>query len=369
MILSRYIFRETVKTQVAVLGILLMIFLSQSFIRILSRAARGALPTQLVTEVLALNIPSMALLMLPLSLFIAILFAHGRLYAESEMTVMRAVGMTPTSTMAVTQLLAVITMGVAALNTMWISPWAEEQQYLLLDKVKADPGLFALDSGRFMNLDNGKVVAYIDRLEGEGVKELSRIYILQQGDAKQAPTVVVSDTGNIQRDGNGLQWLTLNDGKRYEGPTAKGEFKISEFDEYRSWIQDREDVAASNRKLSAMPMQELLASDNLKATAEWQWRVALPLSIPILTLIVVPMAVVNPRQGRYAKLLPAIVLYLSYFLLLSAGKAALERGSLPPFPGLYSVPLLFVLLFALPLNLVDTRWFNRLRLGIKGGKA
>ena len=369
MILSRYIFRETVKTQVAVLGILLMIFLSQSFIRILSRAARGALPTQLVTEVLALNIPSMALLMLPLSLFIAILFAHGRLYAESEMTVMRAVGMTPASTMAVTQLLAVITMGVAALNTMWISPWAEEQQYLLLDKVKADPGLFALDSGRFMNLDNGKVVAYIDRLEGEGVKELSRIYILQQGDAKQAPTVVVSDTGNIQRDGNGLQWLTLNDGKRYEGPTAKGEFKISEFDEYRSWIQDREDVAASNRKLSAMPMQELLASDNPKATAEWQWRVALPLSIPILTLIVVPMAVVNPRQGRYAKLLPAIVLYLSYFLLLSAGKAALERGSLPPFPGLYSVPLVFVLLFVLPLNLVDTRWFNRLRLGIKGGKA
>ncbi len=26
----------------------------------------------------------------------------------------------------------------------------------------------ALDSGRFMNLDNGKVVAYIDQLEGEG---------------------------------------------------------------------------------------------------------------------------------------------------------------------------------------------------------
>ncbi len=53
MILSRYIFKETIKTQVAVLGILLMIFLSQSFIRILSRAARGALPTQLVTEMLA----------------------------------------------------------------------------------------------------------------------------------------------------------------------------------------------------------------------------------------------------------------------------------------------------------------------------
>ena len=181
MILSRYIFKETIKTQVAVLGILLMIFLSQSFIRILSRAARGALPTQLVTEMLALNIPYMALLMLPLSLFIAILFAHGRLYAESEMTVMRAVGVGPASTMGIAQLLALLTMLVSGVNAMWIAPWAEEQQYQLLDQVKADPGLFALDSGRFMNLDNGKVVAYIDKLEGEGVKELSRIYVLQQG--------------------------------------------------------------------------------------------------------------------------------------------------------------------------------------------
>ena len=35
----------------------------------------------------------------------------------------------------------------------------------------------------------------------------------------------------------------------------------------------------------------------------------------------------------------------------------------------YSVPLLFLLLFALPLNLVETRWRNRLRLRMNGGKA
>ena len=369
VILSRYIFKETVKTQLAVLGILLLIFLSQSFIRILSRAARGAIPTQLVSEMLALNIPSMAMLMLPISLFIAVLFAHGRLHAESEMTVMRAVGLGPNSTMMATQLLACLTMVVALFNSMWLTPWAEEQQYRVLDKVKADPGFFALDSGRFMNLDNGKVVAYIDRLDGKSEKKLTRIYILQQGSDAQAPSVVVSDSGSIKSDGSGLQWLTLNDGKRYEGPSNKGEFKISEFAEYRTWIQDKEGVAAERRKVTALYLPALLASDDPKAVAEWQWRVALPLSIPILTLIVVPMAVVNPRQGRYAKLLPAILLYLSYFLLLSAGKSALERGDLPAVPGLYLVPLIYLLLFALPLNLTDTRWRNRLRLRIKGSCA
>ncbi|MGL4204917.1 MAG: LPS export ABC transporter permease LptF [Aeromonadaceae bacterium] len=369
MILSRYIFKETLKTQLAVLGILLLIFLSQSFIRILSRAARGAIPTQLVSEMLLLNIPSMAMLMLPISLFIAVLFAHGRLHAESEMTVMRAVGMGPGSAMMATQVLACLTMLVALFNAMWLAPWAEEQQYRVLDKVKADPGFFALDSGRFMNLDGGKVVAYIDRLDGKSEKKLTRIYILQQGSSTQAPSVVVSDSGSIKSDETGLQWLTLNDGKRYEGPSEKGEFKISQFAEYRTWIQDKEGVTTERRGVSALYLPALLASKDPKAVAEWQWRVALPLSIPILTLIVVPMAVVNPRQGRYAKLLPAILLYLSYFLLLSAGKSALERGDLPAMPGLYLVPMIFLLFFALPLNLSDTRWRNRLRLRIKGSRA
>lgn len=365
MILSRYIFKETLKTQVAVLGILLLIFLSQSFIRILSRAARGAIPTQLVSEMLALNIPSMALLMLPISLFIAILFAHGRLYAESEMTVMKAIGIGPSSIMRSTQWLAVITMVIAIVNSMWIAPWAEEQQYRLLDKVKADPGFFALDSGRFMNLDNGKVVAYIDRLEGDKEKALSRVYVLQQGDDKNPPSVVVSDSGSIRPDQNGLQWLTLNDGKRYEGPSSKGEFRISAFSEYRTWIQDKEGVVTERRTPSALSALTLLAREDRKSVAEWQWRLSLPLSIPLLTLIAVPMAQVNPRQGRYAKLLPAILLYLSYFLLLSAGKSALERGQLPVWPGLYMVPFFYLLLFAMPLSLGETRWRNRLRLRIK----
>ena len=40
------------------------------------------------------------------------------------------------------------------------------------------------------------------------------------------------------------------------------------------------------------------------------------------------LAKVNPRQGRYLKLLPAIVLYLSYVVLLAAVKNGVEKESL-----------------------------------------
>ncbi len=40
--------------------------------------------------------------------------------------------------------------------------------------------------------------------------------------------------------------------------------------------------------------------------------------MPIVALLALPLAQVNPRQGRYLKLLPAIVLYLSYIVIIMA---------------------------------------------------
>ncbi len=366
MTVFRYIFKETLKTQLAVLFILLLIFSSQQFIKILAQAASGNIPTQLIVTLLSLNLPYMALLLFPLSLFFGVLFTHGRLYAESEMTVLRAVGMGPRSVLGITLVLALITMLLATLNTMWLAPWAREAEYQLLDRARSDPTLTALVGGRFLNVDSGRLVAYVDELEEEGTG-LQRVFLLQQPRDGQVPTILVADSGQLSVDENGLQWLTLKNGRRYSGPMPGQEFKVSQFEEFSAWLQQRREVIASTRKESATSVGELFHSKEIKQIAEWQWRVSLPLSILVLTLIVVPMAVVNPRQGRYAKLLPAILLYLSYFLLLSAGRSALERGTLPVFPGLYAVPVLYMLLFALPLNLAETRWWNGWRLRIKGG--
>ena len=90
MILTRYLTKEVFKSQIAILFILLLIFFSQQLVRVLGSAANGKVPADLVFSLLGLGMPTMAQLMLPLCLFIAILLTFGRLYAESEITVMRA---------------------------------------------------------------------------------------------------------------------------------------------------------------------------------------------------------------------------------------------------------------------------------------
>ncbi|WP_421261684.1 LPS export ABC transporter permease LptF [Aeromonas jandaei] len=360
VIVFRYLFRETLKTQLAVLFVLLLIFVSQQFIKIIGDAADGEVPTRLVSTLLLLNLPNMALLMLPISLFLAILFAHGRLYAESEMTVMHAVGFSHRFVMRSAMLLALLTAVVAAFNTGWIAPQAKERESQVIDQFKADPGISFLQPGRFMELDKGRLVAYIQDLNDNGSK-LQKIFVLQRAEGNNPPSVVVATEGVVTVDENGLQWLTLMDGSRYEGNFSGKQFQISDFREYGLVIRQQE-MERSNRKAAAKPTMELFGTKDNAMMAELQWRISLPLSIPVLTLLVVPLARVNPRQGRYAKLLPAIMLYLSYFLLLSAARSAIDSGRLPYWPGMFLVPLGYLLFIGLPLNLQGTSWWN----GVKG---
>jgi lipopolysaccharide export system permease protein len=99
-------------------------------------------------------------------------------------------------------------------------------------------------------------------------------------------------------------------------------------------------VKSKTRGVDALPTSQLIGVNDSKHQAELQWRIAIPVSILLITFMAVPMAKVNPRQGRYSKLLPALALYLAFFLLLSASKSLIEDGVLPYF-AMWGVQILF----------------------------
>ena len=85
----------------------------------------------------------------------------------------------------------------------------------------------------------------------------------------------------------------------------------------------------------------LIGANSAVYQAELQWRISVMLIVPILTLIAVPLSRVQPRQGRYSRLIPAVILYASYFFLLQFAREAVADGSLSSTIGLWSVHLLF----------------------------
>ncbi|MFC6671594.1 LptF/LptG family permease [Marinobacterium aestuariivivens] len=73
----------------------------------------------------------------------------------------------------------------------------------------------------------------------------------------------------------------------------------------------------------------------------------------VVALIAVPMSRTNPRQGRFAKLIPSILLYLLYLTLLGAARSGVEDAE-TPVAALWLVHGLFL---ALALNLIFAERF------------
>lgn len=336
LIIFRYLLVETFKAQFAVFAVLMTIFTSQTLMRVLDDAVDGKLPTELVANMLMLYMPSLAGLILPLSLFIGIFLAHGQMYADSEMTVLKACGVSEWYVSRVTLVLALIIAIIAGLFSLWWTPSAFEEREVLRQEIKANVGLSSIVAGQFEQSSNKKAVIFVHENE-KNSGQLSKVFVAQltaNNESENDFYVLYAKSGYTESFNQGAERLILSEGTAYQGNSHQLDYQITDFVDYKMIIKEQT-IEEKRLKLLAVPTPELLTIPGNAAIAEWQWRISLPISVIIVALIAVPLARVKPRQGKYAKLVPAFAIYLCYFLLLMAGRSALEDGKIPPPLGLW----------------------------------
>lgn len=342
MLIARYLIKETIKSQVAVFFILMAIFITLRFVRILGDASDGDIPAGFVAGFIALYAPILASLVLPISAFLGVMLAHGRFYVDSEMTVLRACGVSEWYVARIMLLLSTLVMVVAAVITFYLSPLAAESEYSLREKASSQAGLTALVPGRFQQTGNQQAVIFAHDVNTSN-DSLQRVFLSQKQNEDGKVRVVYAQSGEVELDADGTRHLILRNGNQYEGKEGRADFRVLTFDEYKIQISE-ESEAEERTRTSALPTLSLLEDDSQESFAELQWRLAIPLSIPLLMLVAVPLAAVNPRQGRFGKIFPAILLYLGYFLLLLASRRVLEDGKLPRELGLWWVHILMLVI-------------------------
>ncbi|WP_075182790.1 LPS export ABC transporter permease LptF [Pantoea sp. 1.19] len=357
MIIIRYLVRETLKSQLAILFILLLIFFCQKLVRILGAAVDGEIPTNLVLTLLGLGVPEMAQLILPLSLFLAILMTLGKLYTDSEITVMHACGLSKAVLVKAAGVLMLMTATLAAVNVLWLSPWSSRYQNEVTQNAKANPGTAALAAGKFTPSGDGNSVLFIERVNG---REFHNVFLAQlrpKGNAR--PSVVLADGGHMSERADGSQVVTLDKGTRFEGTALLRDFRITDFVNYQA-IVGHQAVTLDPNDADQAPLATLFTSDKPEFRSELHWRLTLVFSVLVMGLMVVPLSVVNPRQGRVLSMLPAMLLYLIFFLLQSSLRSNGAKGKLDPAIWMWLVNLSYLAL-AVVLNLWDTVPMRRLR--------
>lgn len=336
MRIFRYLTRETFKAQLAVFIVLMTIFISQQFVSVLTEASDGQVPAGLIIQVLGLQLPALAALILPISLFLGILMAHGRLYSDHEMAVFHACGVSEWYVARVTLVLASVLAVFTAVLTLWLGPWAMAQEYQIAERARMEAGVTAIQAGRFQQASSQDAVIFIQEQTGDG--RLREVFVAQLPRGPQATgeraSVVMAEYGQVSSDASGSQTLVLENGRRYSQHVTELDQQVMQFDRYQMQIREQE-VDEDGRRMEAIPTGELMQRDSAEARAELQWRIAIPLAMPLLTLIAVPLSRVNPRQGKFARMGPALMIYLGYFLVLMAAKRAMEDGAIPASMGLW----------------------------------
>lgn len=369
MIIRRYIVKETLKTQIAILFVLLLIFFSQKLIRILSSAVEGDIPSALVLPLLMLGISDIIDLILPLSLFLGILVAFGRLYSDSEMVAMHACGVKKQVNYQVVLFLSIVTCLFTMMNSVWLGPWASEQEELLVENAKLNPSLAGLLAGQFQKNNQNNSVIYIGDVERDVIKH---VFIAQNSTANdQAGSIIIADSGKISHDESGNQIINLDNANRYEDSILLNNLRISSFENYQGIIKKQEVVLSEdkvNNNVEQLSFSELRTLGTAKAKAEYYWRISLILSVPLMAFLVIPLSHSNPRQGRLAQILPAILFYLVYFLLESSIKANAGKGRLDPAFWFYVVNGVYFIL-ALILNFWDSITMRKLRFKLLSANA
>ena len=344
MIVFRYLSREVLLTLSAVSAVLLVIIMSGRFIKYLAQAASGALDPGSLFLIMGFRLPGFLQLILPLGLFLGILLAYGRLYLESEMTVLSATGMSQQRLLGMTMVPAALVALIVAWLSLSLAPQGANQFQLLLNKQDAMTEFDTLVPGRFQALRDGTRVTYTEKLSDDRTN-LAGVFISEKrvsADKKdRGISVLVAEKGRqeVQEDGN--RYLILENGYRYDGNPGQADYRAIKYDTY-GVLLPKPDVSDEVTDRDAMSTRTLLGNDDLRSRTELQWRLSLPLLVFIVTLMAVPLSRVNPRQGRFLKLLPAILLYMAYLSILIAARGALEKGKIPPALGLWWVHGIFL---------------------------
>lgn len=347
MIISRYLIKEILNTLLAMTFFLLLVFLSNRFIQYLSYAASGKLPTNILLQLMGFEVSYLLALLLPLGLYLGIIMAYGRLYAESELRVLHACGLSLRQLISITGVLIFIIASFVLILTLWINPWIfAEKEKLIAKSLSLDNVLNNLMPGRFQVSNDGKRVLYVQQID-KNRGQAKNLFLADQGkessdDNTSGWTVVSAAFGTQVTDvATRDRFMVAMEGNRYEGMPGQNDFKIIHFKKYAVRIPSIVETTQKHPTQETLTTKTLWQNYNLpEKAAELQWRISIPISVILLGILAVPLSKIKPRYGRYSQLLPALLIYVIYINLLFISRNWVEQKILPIPLGMWSVHLL-----------------------------
>jgi lipopolysaccharide export system permease protein len=307
VLVFRYLAKEVLTTLLALTIILMFILVSNQLVGYLNRAANGRIPGLLVLQLMSLEMPNLLSLLLPMGFYISIILSFGRLYSENEMMVLHACGLSSRRLLAYTLILSSVVATIVA-GMVLMNPGIAEKRARLLQTSGLKAFIQMISPQHFHVLPKHQVL-YIDEINRQHTQAQGLFVAQLNNDTNHQWRwqVIAAKHLKVEQDE-----LVMSQGRIYRMSPGVLNAQFGTFEHAK--LRLPEPTFNQENDLRTVSLQTLWQhrEDNLAMNAELQWRASIVLMAITLSFVAVPLSRVNPRSGKFAKILPAILIFLVY---------------------------------------------------------
>ena len=328
MIIRRYLVKQVVSTSMVVVALLTLIIMGGRLIKYFGVAAQGRLDVSILFSIIGYRLPEFLTLIMPLGFFIGLMLVFGRLYIDHEMAVLNSSGVSRNQLSKLLIPLTTVFLVVQVALMVWVSPWGLRKFEQLTSAQAVRTGFDLVRPKEFVS--SGPYTIYASDLS-EDRKNLRDVMFYQRAQQDNKPDLIIlareakrvdvpNDTANV---------VDLVDGRRYEVYPGQPHYSQAEFKSYRLRIENNKEAEVSGEQAESMKISKLWDKrQDPIVQSELGWRLFGPFIIVIALMLATVLSEVNPRQGRYYRLLPAILIFASLIVAMMAVKTRISRGEL-----------------------------------------
>lgn len=349
--IDRYILSEISVPLILGFFVYTFILLIQVIFKSADLLVRSEASTSLILQLFVLSLPAIVVLTLPMALLFGILIGIGRLSADSEVTALRASGLSLFTLYRPVALLSVLILGINLYLMVEILPRGNKAFSDLRNNILEKAALSEIKPNS-PNVVFGGRLLYIFGGETKD-HQWSKVFI--------ADSIANSDNSAITADSG------------YAIPSSEGDssllvlkqaishrLDVTKTDNYDLLLQDDYQIRLSTglqgaagvvrRSLRELTLVELRqratsAEPDLKnlIAIEIQKRFGFPFACVVFGLVGLPLGIVGARSGRSAGFALSIGIIVVYYVLFNTGEEAARDGTIAPWVAVWLPNLIFAI--------------------------
>ena len=297
MILYRYFINSIFSYTATISLIFILVIVSSRSIQYLEQAARGEINPEIVFTVVLFRLPEFLEVILPLSFFLSIILTIGRLRSDGEFLIMQQSGFSNLKVYFLLTIPALLISTLLIFFTLFLNPSLEKKVNDLLEIKSLEDTFNALSPGEFHQLNPSYLIFAKEREESY----LSDIFLVDRSDGANERNILVAEKFIAPSSDDNK--LTFENGHSYSGEESDQLISLG-FQAFT--IQSKE---ATNEKNKTKTKKNNFSNSLI-------WSGSNSLMILITMFIAFPLSQNSPRSGRYARVLPGLLIFSIYAGLL-----------------------------------------------------